>query len=103
MNQPFTLEDVTDLGEIARHQTVDEQARRNSDWLQAHWPDLLPQALGKFLAVAGQEAFLADTPAAAIAWAKAVHPEDQGSLVQFVRPQKGPRLYDHRWSVDALR
>jgi hypothetical protein len=39
-----------------------ERFKRNSDWLQSHWADLLPQARGKHLAVAGQEAFIADTP-----------------------------------------
>jgi hypothetical protein len=39
-----------------------ERARRNSQWLQTHWQELLPRALGKFVAVAGEEAFVADTP-----------------------------------------
>jgi hypothetical protein len=39
-----------------------ERARRNSQWLQAHWADLLPRALGKYVAVAGEEAFIADSP-----------------------------------------
>jgi len=52
----------------------------------------VPQARGKFLAVAGQEAFLADTAAAAWAWVEARHPEDDGAVVQYVRPQQGPRI-----------
>jgi hypothetical protein len=39
-----------------------ERSRRNSQWLQTLWDQLLPQALGKFVAVAGEEAFIADTP-----------------------------------------
>ncbi len=39
-----------------------ERARKNSQWLQTHWDQLLPQSLGKFVAVAGEEAFIADTP-----------------------------------------
>jgi hypothetical protein len=54
-----------------------------------HWSDLLPQARGKFLAVAGQEAFLADIPEEAWAQAQAAHPEDDGALCQYVFPEGG--------------
>lgn len=74
----FIIEEVTDPVESARHRAEDEQAKRNLDWLQAHWADALPQARGKFLAVAGQEAFIADTPREAWAWAAATHPADRG-------------------------
>jgi hypothetical protein len=45
------------------------------------------------LAVAGQEPFIADTPEEAWAWVDATHPEDDGAMVQYVRPEKGPRIY----------
>src|SRR5438093_7035024 len=94
MSEPrIIIEEVDDPVEIARFQAQDERARRNSDWLQAHWSDVLPQARGKFLAVAGQEAFIADTIAEAWAWVDATHPEDDGATVQYVRPEKGPRIY----------
>ena len=52
MTEPqFIIEEITDPAEIARHRVGAEQAMRNSDWLQAHWADVLPQARGKFLAV----------------------------------------------------
>lgn len=97
MNEPrFTLEEVKDPGEIARHRAQMERFRRNSAWLQAHWDELLPQALGRFLAVAGQEAFLGASPEEALAQARAAHPEDDGLLSQYVRPERGPRVYAHR-------
>jgi hypothetical protein len=97
MNEPkITIEDVTDPIEIARFRAQDEQHKRNSDWLQAHWSDVLPQAQGKFLAVAGQEAFIADSPEEAWAWAAAKHPEDNGAFVQYVFPKGGPRIYGNR-------
>jgi hypothetical protein len=92
----FTIEEVTDPAEIARCRAQHERGKRNSDWLQAHWPDLLPQARGKFVVVAGQEAFIADTPEEAWAWADRVHPGDNGAFVQYVRPEQGPRIYAHR-------
>ena len=92
----FVIEEVTDPVAIARHREHAARARRNSNWLQAHWEDVLPQARGKFLAVAGQEAFIADTPEEAWAVAEAAHPEDDGVLVQYVFPNTWPRIYAHR-------
>lgn len=97
MSDPRTIvEDVTNPDEIARAESQHAQARRNSDWLQSHWNDVLPQAYGKFIAIAGQEAFIADTPRAAWTWAKATHPEDRGALVEYVMPPGGPRFYANR-------
>jgi hypothetical protein len=91
--QLMTLgEEVTDPVEIARFRAQHAQYKRNSDWLQAHWPELLPQALGKFIAVAGQEPFLADTGEEAWRLAKTAHPEDNGTLCQYVLPRQGPRI-----------
>lgn len=97
MNEPsFSIEEVTDPNEITRAQVQDERHRQNDEWLEAHWANVLPQARGKFLAVAGQEAFIAETPTEAWAWVDAVHPEDDGATVRYVRPEKGPRIYvDH--------
>src|SRR5437879_7555319 len=92
----FILEEVTDPAEIARSRAQHERALRNGAWLQAHWSDLMPQTIGKFLAVAGEEAFFADTPEAAWNWAAQSHPEDDGAMVQYVPPVRGPRFLDAR-------
>jgi hypothetical protein len=92
---PIILGELTDPEAIARFWAGHEKATRNGEWLQSHWPDLLPQALGKFVAVAGQEAFIADTPQEAWAKANAAHPEDEGAICQYVRPERGPRIYAH--------
>lgn len=97
MSDPsFVLEEVHNPAEVARCRAQDERARRNSAWLQAHWPDLLPRARGQFLAVAGNEAFLADTHEKAWAMARAAHPEDDGAISQYVFPEGGPRVYGFR-------
>jgi hypothetical protein len=97
MSEPkITLEEVTDPVEIARARALDERFRRNSDWLGSHWADVLPQARGKFLAVAGQEAFIAETSEEAWRLAEAAHPEDDGSFVYYVRTARGPRIYGNR-------
>jgi|GEM_PF-707857 len=100
---PLLIEEVSDAAEIARCQAQHERAQRNTEWLQAHWADLLPQARGKFLAVAGQEAFLADSAGAAWAWVEARHPEDDGAIVCYVRPQRGPRIYESRGQMVLMR
>lgn len=90
------LQEITDPEEIVRSRSQSASARRNSDWLQAHWHELLPGAVGKFLAVAGQEAYLADSPTEAWALARSAHPDDDGVLCQYVRLDRGPRFYAHR-------
>jgi hypothetical protein len=88
------VEEVTDPAHAARLRLQDERHRRNTEeWLQAHWPDLLPQARGNFLAVAEQETFIADTPEEAWAWIEKAHPGDNGAIVRYVRQEKGPRMY----------
>ena len=94
--QPLVIEEINDPAAIARHQAQDERASQNSAWLQAHWSDLLPQARGKFLVVAGQEAFLSDVLDEALAQARAAHPDDHGALAQYVLPRTGPRIYSPR-------
>jgi len=91
----MVIEEVTDPEEIERSRAQFARAKLNSDWLQANWPDLLPAALGKFVAVAGQEAFIADTAEEAWALATAAHPEDNGAIDQYVRPERGPWIYAH--------
>src|SRR5262245_33245712 len=104
MEQPkFVIEEVTDPVEVARFREQDAQHKRNSDWLQAHWADVLPQARGKFLAVAGQEAFIADTAEQAWAWTETAHPEDKGAFVQYVLAKEGPRIYSSDRGVVVLR
>jgi hypothetical protein len=88
----FTFEVVTDPTETAKAGAQLDRAKKNGDWLQHHWSELLPQARGRYVAVAGQEAHIADTAEAAWAWAARVHPEDDGALVQYVLVNEGPRM-----------
>jgi hypothetical protein len=98
MSEPACIiEDVFDAHETARIQGQDARHRCNNAWLQTHWDAVLPQARGKFLAVAGQEAFIAQTPEEAWAWVDSTHPEDDGAIVQYIRSETGPRIYaSHR-------
>jgi hypothetical protein len=94
MNEnPVTMELVDAADVSARDRAQHERAKRNSEWLQTHWALLLPQARGKHLVVAGQEAFVADTPDEAWAMANAAHPDDDGALGRYVFPNTWPRTY----------
>lgn len=80
-----------------------ERGRRNLEWLAEHWADLLPQARGRFVAVAGQEGHVADSAADAWEWARAAHPEDDGAIVHYVRHEQGPRIYAYRRHLAQVR
>jgi hypothetical protein len=99
----FKIEAVDDPVQAAPVRAQIERGWRNADWLAAHWADLLPQARGRFVAVAGQQAYLADSAEEAWSWAKAAHPEDDGAIVQYVRREQGPRIYAHRGPVVQVR
>jgi len=97
MDEPkFTIEINDDPEFNARFHARLAQFRKNSEWLSAHWGDVLPRASGRFIAVAGQEPFIADDPLEAERLASAAHPEDEGVYVKYVDPRKGIRLYGNR-------
>jgi len=54
MSEPgFVIEEINDPAEVARCRAQHERSRRNSAWLASHWEELLPQAVGRFVAVEG--------------------------------------------------
>ena len=87
------MTEVTDPIELARSQKVLEQFDRNSNWLQAHIPEVYSQHRGKSICVAAQELFVADSAKEAIAKAQAVHPEEEGVLTRYIPKEKMPRVY----------
>jgi hypothetical protein len=101
--QPVVMKEITDPAVIEEHRERGDQFARNSAWLAEHWLDLLPQARGRFIAVAGQEAYIADTPEDAWAWTSRAHPDDKGPVVQYVFPSEGPRSYAYRWALAEMR
>jgi hypothetical protein len=92
----FVFEEVTDPVQIAEGLAVDEAYGRNEAWLQEHWAEVYPKAKGKTLVVAGQEAFIADTPEEALDRAHTAHPNDIGVVRRYVPFHSGPRVYDLR-------
>ena len=96
MEEPkVTLEFNDDPAHYEKARAQHDRAVRNGEWLERHWGDLLPGVRGRFVAVAGQEAFVADTGAEARRMAAEAHPEDDGVIVQYVRKDAYPRIYAH--------
>lgn len=96
----IVIEEVTDPIELERIRAQHERHDRNSDWLADHWHELLPRARGRFVAVADQQAFVADSAREAWEWAKTSHPDDDGAIVQYVRKSTEPRIYDLRRTLE---
>jgi hypothetical protein len=92
----FKIEESGDATEVADVRSQHEHQRRNREWLQDHWEELVARARGRFLAVANQQAFIAETPEEAWEWVERTHPGDGGAFVQHVRATSGPRIYDCR-------
>lgn len=90
------VEEITDPEKIAQIHSQHAQTQQNADWLESHWNELLPDAFGKFIAVAGQKGHIAESAREAWAWAESTHPEDCGALVEYVLPPGGPRFYANR-------
>lgn len=91
----IVIEEVTDPQEIARHRAQDERHARNLKWLEAHGSDL-PNARGRFVAVANEQAFVAETAAEGWNWAQSQEPADDGAIVMLVPANRGWRIYANR-------
>ncbi|MBI4517175.1 MAG: hypothetical protein HY699_15325 [Deltaproteobacteria bacterium] len=87
------MEEVTDPAELAKARAQRERFDRNAAWLQEHVPEIYSRYRGKYICVAGEELFVADTPQEARALAKVVHPDDDGSFVRYIPREKVARIY----------
>src|SRR4051812_40299533 len=83
----FRIEEVELTAEERERQRLHDAARgRNETWLAGQWARLIPACLGRWLAVGGQEAFVAETRDAALAWIRVNHAGDPGAFVDLVSP-----------------
>jgi hypothetical protein len=103
MAASLIIEEVTDPTAIEAARGRARQASSNAGWLEEHWPDLLPRARGKFIALAGGQGFVAETVQDAWAWIDENHPGDGGAFVQYVPSVPGPRIYANRRHLAQVR
>jgi hypothetical protein len=89
----IVMEQVTDPEELARGRAWRARADRNAAWLQAHAAEVYPRYRGKFVCIAGEELFVADTPGEVLALARASHPEDDAFFLRYIPRDKIARVY----------
>ncbi len=99
---PLVMYEVTDPDELAKAEVQRKRFRKNSDWLQAHIPEVYSRHRGKCICVAGQELFVADTSPEVIAMARKAHPEDDGFLLRYIPKVKMERIYAHSRALAEL-
>lgn len=85
--------EMTDPDELARARAQRKQFERNVAWLQAHAAEVYAANRGKHICIAGEQLFTADSPEEAKRRARAAHPEDQGSFVEFIPPRYPPHAH----------
>lgn len=96
MDRTITIQmrDINDAQEMNQAQEQRTQFDRNSQWLQENIADIYAKHRGKCICIAGQEVFVADTAQAAIAQAKAIHPQDKGWFTRYIPLEKQARIYE---------
>jgi hypothetical protein len=92
----FTIEIVTDPVEIAKADAQLARFRRNLAWYQAHVPEIEATCRGRFMCIAGEELFVADTAQEAKELARRAHPEDDGYFLEYIPREKAIRIYAHQ-------
>ena len=90
---PIVMEEVTDPEELAKDQAQWERFDRNVAWMQAHVQEIYTCYRGKYICIAGEDLFVADTPEEAMALAQAAHPEDNGFFLHYIPREKVARIY----------
>jgi hypothetical protein len=85
---PVVMEVSTDPEAYAKSRARRERFDRNAAWFNEHAVETYKHHAGKFVCVAGEEIFVGDTAAEAIARARASHPEDDGPVTVLVPREK---------------
>jgi hypothetical protein len=93
-NHKFELIEVTDPAEIEKAKAQRVQFDRNSAWLQSHVVQVYTDAnRGKFVAIAGETPFFADTAEEAYRLAEQAFPDDRGVFVRHIPKEKRTMIY----------
>jgi len=90
---PEILPPPTDKVELEQARRRREQYDRNFAWFQEHVVELGLTRFGRAVCIAGQQVFDADTAVAAVAAARAAHPDDLGWFIYYFPTHRLPRIY----------
>ena len=91
----IVMEEVTDPEELAKARAQRARFDRNTAWLQTHAAEVYRRYRGQCICIAGEELFVAETPEAVLALAKAAHPDDDGFFLHYIPREKLARIYAH--------
>ena len=100
---PIIMEEVTDPVELQQARAQDERFARNWAWFEAHAAEIYAAHRGKCICIAGEELFVADTPAEALAMAIAAHPDDDGRFTRLIPYERMARVYADQWRMACVR
>ena len=89
----MTVHEITDPAEAARVAARRERFDRNLEWFERNAVAIGTDCRGKCICVAGEELFVGDTPAEAVALASAVYPDDDGFFLHYIPREKLARIY----------
>jgi hypothetical protein len=89
------LDVPSDPVEVERARARRERFDRNWAWFQSQVVELGKKLFGRYVCVAGQQAFVAETASEAVAAAAATHPDDDGRFVYFFPTHRLPRIHAH--------
>jgi hypothetical protein len=92
-DQRIIMEEVTDPAELSEAQAQDERFDRNVSWLRNHASEVYSRHRGKFICIAGEELFVADTAEEVLSLAKQAHPQDNGRYLRYIPRAKVARIY----------
>ena len=87
------ISEITDPQELARAGAQRAKFERNAAWLHEHASEVYPSFRGKYICIAGQQVFAAESAVEALALGRAAHPDDDGSFVRYIPREKITRIY----------
>ena len=82
------MEEINDVDEVAKARKQRERFDQNAAWLQRHISGIYSEHRGKFICIAGEELFVADTVKEAITQASVAHPDDDGWFTRYIPEEK---------------
>jgi hypothetical protein len=93
-SNPIEMEEVIlTPAELAKENERWQRYECNAAWLQTHAHEVYSQNRGKYICIAGQELFVADSVPEVVELAKQAHPEDDGRYLRYIPREKIPRIY----------
>lgn len=92
---PLMMEATSDPRDLREARAQREQFDRNLDWFEAHAMEIGDRNRGKYVCIAGQQLFVADSAREALRLGREAYPDDLGPFVRYIACEKVPWIYAH--------